>query len=31
MPMVMSVKNTKKGTTLVLAVIGYEREENRRK
>jgi len=31
MPMIMSVKNSKKGTTLVLAIIGYQREENSRK
>ena len=30
-PMVISVKNSLKGTTLVLAVLGYARSENTKK
>ena len=30
-PMVISVKNSQKGTTLVLAVLGYAREEQTKK
>lgn len=30
-PMVISVKNSTKGTTLVLAVLGYARSESTKK